>query len=489
MILDMIRDIAHLDLDESDALDVSKALWALAGRDEEEKLRPIIYGTLVKGEDMPLDVPLLTFLLERLDTFRRTLLECKEMGTPKDAYSAYMFLHLSLGYPREEILPLLEEAVAQGNKSAIRRYYGDTIRDPRNKDIPSKIEAAHRLVEAIGERDAIDLLAMAYENSEDQATYERLVFKGAEWGDPYCCWKAAMFCQGYRDYDAMGRYFEIGKFAEDPDASFEYALSFWVDDYRRGDAELTESLMMRAAMMGSAEAAAHLGKSCLWGFMYREGKEKDPIKALYYLEMADARGHHDAGYFVGGILDGWYEGVPEQVIDRERAMRYWEKLAKRGHGESLMQLGCAYYNGDHGYPKDLDKAWKCYLRSSIRGSLRGGAYYADMVACKEAPGTKEMALSLLVLGLCAYDGTDRSCARGSFTNAYTAGGLFPVDPEWAEYLKTFPIEYQGDTDKTRAWILQRLLPAREEHVKRHPELDDGIDWRKVLSIEPDRPSE
>jgi len=482
MMLNMIREISNIDLSDADVLTVAKVLWAIMPKSLKKDARPILFSTLVDGKDMDLPKELIEPLVENLEAFRHEIWYAQSQSDNNDnPLSRYTFLRSRLQYSKTEALPLLEEAVRQGNPVAARIYYGEKVEDSNLKDFNAKVSAAEELIKIVGEKEGIDVLAKAYEFAGEEETYYRLIFRGADLGNTYCCWKAAMKCQKEQKYEQAAKYFEIGRFDHDPDAAFEYALTYWIKGYGRVQPEYAEDLMMRAAMAGSAEAAAHLGKSCLWASTYREGRGKDIAKAKYFLEMAESRGHYDAGYFVGCICDGLYENEPEEFIDHEEAMRHWEALAKRDHGDSLTQIGCAYYNGDHGYVKNLDLAWMYFREAATRYSSLGCAYFADMIAAKQAPGTKELAVYLFVEGMASYVQDDREIAKQCLSDAYTYGKKFPKDPEWSEFIKSFPIEYQGSFEKTFRWISEQLIAARIEHIRQHPELDDGVDWQKTLA--------
>lgn len=480
MQLQMIREITFTDLTDDDLLVVAKVLWAITPNNLKGKLRPILKDALLQGADVDLPKELVQPLFENMKAFRDEFgyqrAQTKKQGD--DLFAKFWFCRTRLDVSEDELLLLLAAAADMGSHDALRLMIARGIYDD---EVPAedKVKSAERAVQTLGEKEGYDLIALAYLETENQEMYEKAVMHGAEVGNVECCYRAVEFCEKKKDYETAKRYFEIGRFSLQPDAWFEYALTFWRKDYGRVDEDYCIDLLQRAAMAGSDEAAAHLGKSFLWGVMYAEGK-KDIVKAKFFLEMAERLGHHDAGYFVGCICDGFYENEPEEFIDHEEAMRHWEALAKRNHPDSLMQLGCAYYNGDHGYAKNKDLAWMYYREAASGHSQLGAAYYADMISDKEAPGSKDLAVFLFIEAISGYGKGDRDIAKKCFAGAYKSGKLFPKDEEWASIIEKFEVEWQGDLKSTCLWSYERLLKARQDHLLWHPEADDGVDWEKLL---------
>ena len=476
MQLNMIREITFVDLNDDDVLPVSKVLWAITPNHLKGKLKPILRDALLNGKDLDLPKELVQPLFEKMELFRDEVgvQRAMKMTPEDDLFARFWFCRTRLDMSEDKLLIPLAACADAGNKAALRIMIAHCIY-AEDVEPDDKVKSAMRALETLGPKDGYDLLALAYYETENAEMYEKTVMEGAEAGNVECCYQAVRFCEKKKDYESAKRYFEIGRFSLQPDAWFEYALTFWREDYGRRDIEYCQDLLRRAAFAGSDEAAAHLGKSYLWGVMYAEGK-KDIVKAKFFLEMAERLGHHDAGYFVGCICDGFYENEPEEFIDHMEAMRHWEALAKKNHPDSLMQMGCAYYNGDHGFDKNRSLAWMYYRQAARGESQLGAAYYADMIADEEAPGTKDLAVLLFIQAMSGYGKGDRNIARECFAKAYTSGKLFDKDEEWAKFISEFEVEYQGDLNKTVVWVHGRLFVARLKYVKDHPERDDGVNW-------------
>jgi TPR repeat protein len=147
---------------------------------------------------------------------------------------------------------------------------------------------------------------------------------------------------------------KLARFDEDPEAAFLYAMDFhWQEVWAGSTTKKCVDLLIKAAFSGSSEAAAHLGKSYLWGLIVCRGQKRDFSKAEFYLTMADETWTFGRRIFPWvSLYDGDYTGA-EDFIDRKKSGRNsGKKLAKKGHADSLASVGDYYYHGYAGYKKE-----------------------------------------------------------------------------------------------------------------------------------------
>jgi TPR repeat protein len=96
-------------------------------------------------------------------------------------------------------------------------------------------------------------------------------------------------------------------------------------------AESAESIRQEAAQ-GSPQAQAKLAALYLLG---REGVEKDEALAAEWMEKSANQGVVDAQVVMGALYD---RGIGV-MADRDKATKWYEKAAAKGHGTSLAILG------------------------------------------------------------------------------------------------------------------------------------------------------
>jgi TPR repeat protein len=369
MKLEQLQDLTNTKMTDDDVLAACKALWDIREKETERQVRNAIGETLLQGKDLAIQKEWRTFLYDGIGIFRNRLnyQRTQVPAAGKDSMAKVEFLKTELGFTDFSVLtPLIEKAAEEGSPVAIHLI---TI----HKLLDGKLSAEERVKvakEAIGKTGVLsyDLLALAQNINGQKDDYRKTLEEGAAKGNTRCALFAAKGCEERGEIAEALRYYELARFDEDPEAAFLYAMTFIGKKFGRVDNEKCVDLLIKAAFSGSSEAAAHLGKSYLWGLMYAEGK-KDFSKAEFYLTMADELGHSDAGYFLGCLYDGDYTGA-EDLIDRKKAAELWEKLTKKGHADSLASVGDYYYHGYAGYKKSLVMAAACYFEASKRGSAK-----------------------------------------------------------------------------------------------------------------------
>ena len=129
----------------------------------------------------------------------------------------------------------------------------------------------------------------------------------------------------------------------------------------------------RSQALKWAQVAATLGNSegqSWMGLAYMRGDElpMDSVRALALLEAAAAQGHVNAMASVGFLLSRGGAGVP---VDPERAFEFSLRAAEQGDGGAMVNVFCAYNNGD-GVAQDLKQAAEWRRRAKQIGWSTGG---------------------------------------------------------------------------------------------------------------------
>jgi TPR repeat protein len=466
MKLEQLQDLTNTKMTDDDVLAACKALWDIREKETERQVRNAIGETLLQGKDLAIQEEWRTFLYDGIGIFRNRLnyQRTQVPAAGKDSMAKVEFLKTELGFTDISVLtPLIEKAAEEDSPVAIHLI---TI----HKLLDGKLSAEERVKvakEAIGKTGALsyDLLALAQNINGQKDDYRKTLEEGAAKGNTRCALFAAKGCEERGEIAEALRYYELARFDEDPEAAFLYAMTFIGKKFGRVDNEKCVDLLIKAAFSGSSEAAAHLGKSYLWGLMYAEGK-KDFSKAEFYLTMADELGHSDAGYFLGCLYDGDYTGA-EDLIDRKKAAELWEKLAKKGHADSLASVGDYYYHGYAGYKKSLVMAAACYFEASKRGSAKAATEYAEMIRDDETPGTGEEMIRQFCRGLSSWADSDREQAKRELAECYEKGLKIQKEPDWAKIITNMKIVWMGSQKATYQDVIDKMNNLRKEYWTTH----------------------
>jgi TonB family protein len=116
------------------------------------------------------------------------------------------------------------------------------------------------------------------------------------------------------------------------------------------------------------------------------GSKQDAAFAVSWYQKAAALGSADAAYHLGMIYSGGWGGVAH---DYAQAMTWFTKAAAQGNADAAQSLGQMYFNGT-GVQRDLTKAFGFYLQAAQAGNLWaaeqvGDFYYAGWSGPKNLP--------------------------------------------------------------------------------------------------------
>ncbi|QKK05883.1 MAG: sel1 repeat family protein [Pseudomonadota bacterium] len=93
---------------------------------------------------------------------------------------------------------------------------------------------------------------------------------------------------------------------------------------------------------------------------------RDPEKAAFHLQTAAEDNNADAQFLLGALY--LQEGTP---LHDEQAARQWMlRAAEQKHPEAMSNLGLLYFYGQHGFEKDMRKAFEWTLPAAQAGESR-----------------------------------------------------------------------------------------------------------------------
>ncbi len=467
MKLEMLKDITFTDLTDEDLLPAFRVLWSLRDKNSAADMRQAMGNTIVEGKDLELSKEALNPVFNNIDQFRNRFAYEVTQVPPAGhrAMALVEFAEHSLEIPYRFLTDMLMQAEREGSEEAVYALNALKVFSDDTKP-EEKALSAQDAVNRIGWKKAGDLMVHADAFAEVDPTDH--IQKGAEAGNTYCCSLMAKRLESEDKDEEAIPYWEIARYSSDPDDAFYYAMTYIGNAYKRVDLERGEQLLVRAALAGSPEAAAHLGKSYLWGLMYAKDKV-DFYKAEHYLKMADELGHYDAGYFLGCLYFGFYENEPKDLVNHEWAVPYWEKLAKRGYADALMQIGCFFYNGNvEGYKKNMELAATYFQQAAKGRSSRGALNYAEMVCDKDVDVSNRWAA---IASFCIAMGDDdlelANQAKKEFADYYRKGGYFNKDEEWADILDSYELKNGKDKEKNIKKVITDLKKMKAEYEKSH----------------------
>jgi uncharacterized protein len=127
---------------------------------------------------------------------------------------------------------------------------------------------------------------------------------------------------------------------------------------------------MRSAEKKNVSAIYHLALMCLTG----DGIETDPKRGIALLHQAADLNNADALFLLG---ETYFSGSDGENIDYPRALKFFKRAGKLGHGGALHNLGVMYYNG-FGTKIDYEKAFYAYQNASVFGHIGAVENLADM---------------------------------------------------------------------------------------------------------------
>lgn len=160
------------------------------------------------------------------------------------------------------------------------------------------------------------------------------------------------------------------------ESEFQIGLSFY---YGVGHSTVDEIRALQffrsAAEQGHPIASAYVGLSYFngWGGNHFDNVEaiRCVKKSMPHLANLAEMGNDDAALIFGWAL---CEGIGV-VMDKDRALAFWERCAKNGNPEALVEIGALYeQRGDH------VKAFSSYLEASRKGSVRGTYSFSRALA-------------------------------------------------------------------------------------------------------------
>ena len=154
-----------------------------------------------------------------------------------------------------------------------------------------------------------------------------------------------------------------------------YDKGYYTDG--KPDVKNAEKWYTEAADRGHGNAAEKLVTYYLSGKTDENGQvlvEKDPEKALHYLNVA-YEGNHRCNYVLSWL--GWYHAGNSEVLaaDYPKAVGFYEEAAANGDTYSMEQLAKIYSAGQLGSP-DMGKAIEWYEKAAAADS----AYAAETLA-------------------------------------------------------------------------------------------------------------
>lgn len=479
MILQELEDLVMMGLTDDDLYPAYRALWGMRTVDVASDLRSEMLATLVfRKKVFSLKGNIEKFIKQNYRLYRELLTMERNLAPEegKRSYALVYFASTSLGFTLEWLFYWLKKAKEEGSKKAEILLSG--MYDINEKVSNGQIEKlSDKTIKNLKYWEAGSLALYADEENNHSliAKYKR----GADDGNPYCAAYLIKELEKQGKHLEALKYYELSLQTNNPDDLFNYALTYIGSIYQRVDYKRGKGLLIKAANAGSAEAAAHLGKSALWGNMYYEEKANF-LDAEKYLTLADKLNHDDAGYFLGSMYFGYYD-PPISFIDKEKAVAIFERLAMRNQPDALMEIGCLYYNGDvPGYPKEPLTADSYFKRAADHGSIKGAFYYASMIAKNEITNNDHaVPIKYLLRAMSGYSETADD-AKECLVDLYREGTYFKKDEDWANIIENYTLpKGKSSTDNHRKILHDFELMYKDFKEKYHRELDFIISKPKI----------
>ena len=123
------------------------------------------------------------------------------------------------------------------------------------------------------------------------------------------------------------------------------------------------AVAVAAAESGDAKAQLQLGKV----YMKGTGVERNPVKALKWIEKSAEQGYAEAQHALGSFHQSGL-GAPQNFT---LASKWFEQAAEQNHAEAQYSLGTMYRNG-HGVAIDKAKAYIWFNLAAAQGHERAG---------------------------------------------------------------------------------------------------------------------
>lgn len=470
MKLQTIKELLSLDVTDDDILPFFKSIYEVFGKDNLILFNEM-RSVLIENRDFGDGVDLIDELLRKGQDLRETFFfevtQVPESGHRSMALLKFARFKLSIKFDQLKYLVL--KAQEEGFKEATGILNSSFIFSDKVSDSQRTI-AARNLIHEIGPKEGGLFLAYAFDKNKDKSliSFDELL-ECADNGSTSCALQVAQHYERNKEYERAAKYFEIGRFNVNPHASYEYARTYLDKKFKRVDLEKATRLLIHAAMIGSNEASFFLAKNCI-------ETKSDFHLAEGYLKMSSRNGHPDAEFYLADLYFGKFEGTPADLIDKEKAVWMYERLAKKGNGDACGRIGDFYYYGlDSMYRKDKKLAIAYYEYGCRRGSSYCAIAYARMIYKEEIEFDKSYT-PMMIAFLAAMSSEDYDFAlqaKEEFVSVLKNGYALPKPyPQLAGRVESmelepglpFPDAYRKNQQKFR--LILKEIEQTKKNEKR-----------------------